>query len=248
MNPIIDEIYETKTVRDSLGNEYPLLAEVDSAEGDFLYRLISSDRSVTKTLEVGCAYGLSSLHICEALRDRPGVSHVIIDPKQTSVWHDIGVSHLKRAQIDFFRFIYEPSELAMPDLLRNQPESFDLIFIDGWHTFDHTMLDLFYANRLIRIGGYIVIDDCTWQAVSAAVSYFLNYPAYEQVSEPAIKASNSRMQVARISRALLPPRLAYGILPAAIYNRFYRRIQYAPMIAFKKVREDVRDWAWFRGF
>ena len=248
MNPIIDEIYATNTVRDSRGNEYPLSAEVDAASGDFLYRLISSDRSVTKTLEIGCAYGLSSLHICEALRGRLEACHVIIDPKQMSVWHDIGVFHLEKAQIDFFKLIYEPSELALPDLLRSEPESFDLIFIDGWHTFDHTMLDLFYANRLIRVGGYIIIDDCTWRAVSAAVSYYLNYPAYEQVREPAIKASSLRMQIAKISRTLLPPHVAYGIVPTALYNRFYRRIRYPSIIAFKKVREDVRNWAWFQGF
>lgn len=248
MNPIIEEIYRTKIVRDSLGNEIPLSAEIDPAEGDFLFRLISSNDSIAKTLEIGCAYGLSSLHICEALRDRPDARHLIIDPKQMSVWRDIGVAHLKKAQIDFFKLIYEPSEIALPGLLRSEPESFDLIFIDGWHTFDHTMLDLFYANRLVRVGGYIVIDDCTWRAVSAAVSYYLNYPAYKQVADPAIRSSDPRIRVAKICRAVLPPRVAYAVLPALIYSRFYRRIQYPPMVAFKKVEEDVRDWAWFRGF
>jgi predicted O-methyltransferase YrrM len=248
MNPIIDEIYETKIVRDSSGNEYALSAEIDSTEGDFLYRLISSDKSIMKTLEVGCAYGLSSLHICEAMRNRLGASHVIIDPKQMDVWHDIGVSNLNKAQIDFFKLIYEPSELALPDLLRSQPKSFDLIFIDGWHTFDQTMLDIFYANRLIRVGGYIVVDDCGWRSVSAAISYYLNYPAYERLREPAINTRTSRMRIAKVGRTLLPPRLAYGILPAGVYSRIYRRIQYPSMVAFKKIAEDARSWTWFKGF
>ena len=104
---------------------------------------------------------------------------MIIDPKQMAVWHGVGISHLQRAGIEFFNLISEPSELALPDLLRDQPESFDLIFIDGWHTFDQTMLDMFYANRLVRTGGYIVTDDCTWESVAAAVSYYMNYPAYK---------------------------------------------------------------------
>ena len=178
-NPIIDEIYETRVVRDASGNEYELAAGVDAAEGDYLYRLISSDNSITKTLEVGCAFGLSSLHICEALRNRSGASHLIIDPMQMDDWHGVGIAHLERAGIGFFDLISEPSELALPDLLHRQPESFDLIFIDGWHTFDQTMLDMFYANRLVRIGGYIVVDDCNWESVAAAVSYYMNYPAYE---------------------------------------------------------------------
>jgi predicted O-methyltransferase YrrM len=248
MNPIIAEIYETKIVRDSSGNEYSLSAEIDSTGGEFLYRLISSDKSIMKTLEVGCAYGLSALHICEALRNRPTAFHVIIDPKQADVWHDIGISNLKKAQIDFFKLIYEPSELALPDLLRSQPESFDLVFIDGWHTFDQTMLDIFYANRLIRVGGYIVVDDCGWRSVSTAISYYLNYPAYERVKEPAANTTTSRTRIAKIGRILLPSRLAYGILPAAAYSRIYRRIQYPSMVAFKKIAEDTRSWTWFKGF
>lgn len=248
MNAIIDEIYETKIVRDSSGNKYVLNAAIDPTEGDFLHRLISSDKSIVKTLEVGCAYGLSSLHICEALRNRPGASHVIIDPNQMDAWHDIGALNLKKAQIDFFKVLYEPSELALPDLLRSQPESFDLIFIDGWHTFDQTMLDIFYANRLIRVGGYIVVDDCSWRSVSAAISYYLRYPAYEHIKEPAINIRTSRMRIAKVGRTLLPPRLAYGILPVGVYNRIYRRIQYPSMVTFKKIAEDTRSWTWFKGF
>jgi predicted O-methyltransferase YrrM len=248
MNPIIDEIYETKIVRDSSGNEYALSSEIDSTEGDFLYRLISSDKSIMKTLEVGCAYGLSSLHICEALRNRSSPSHVIIDPKQMDVWHGVGISNLEKAQIDFFRPIYEPSELALPDLLRSEPESFDLIFIDGWHTFDQTMLDIFYANRLIRVGGYIVVDDCGWRSVSAAISYYLNYPAYKQLKDPVINTKTPRMIIAKVGKILLPPRLAYGILPAGVYGSIYRRIQYPSMVAFKKIAEDTRSWTWFKGF
>jgi predicted O-methyltransferase YrrM len=247
-NPIIDEIYETRVVRDASGNEYDLSAEVDSAEGDYLYRLISSDCSITKTLEVGCAFGLSSLHICEALRNRPGASHLIIDPRQMDVWHGVGVAHLERAGIGFFNLISEPSELALPDLLRKQPGSFDLIFIDGWHTFDQTMLDMFYANRLVRIGGYIVIDDCNWESVAAAVSYYMNYPAYERLREPAMAARTRRMRVAKASRTLLPPHIAHVILPASFHSRIYRRMCYPSIVAFKKVDEDTRSWTWFKGF
>ena len=247
-NPIIDEIYKTKVVRDASGNEYRLSSEVGPAEGDYLFRLISSDSSITKTLEVGCAFGLSSLHICEALRNRPGASHVIIDPKQMDAWHGVGIAHLERAGIGFFNIISEPSELALPDLLRSQPESFDLIFIDGWHTFDQTMLDMFYANRLARIGGYIVIDDCNWESVAAVVSYYMNYPALEWLIEPAMLARTWKMRAAKAGRTIFPPRMAYAILPAGIHSRFYRRMCYPSMVAFKKVAQDTRSWTWFKGF
>jgi predicted O-methyltransferase YrrM len=247
-NRVIEEIYETGMVRDASGNEYALSSTIDPAEGDFLSRLIRSDGSITKTLEVGCAFGLSSLYICEALRDRPGASHTVIDPKQMDVWHGVGIANLERAGIEFFSFIREPSELALPDLLRDQPGRFDLIFIDGWHTFDQTMLDLFYANRLTRVGGYVVIDDCNWQSVAAAVSYYMNYPAYELLGEPAVAAGTWRTRIARAGTVMLPPRIAYQIVPAGIYSRVYRRMRYPSIVAFKKIAEDARSWTWFKGF
>jgi predicted O-methyltransferase YrrM len=247
-NPIIDEIYRTKMVYDDYGNEYKLSSEIDSGEGDYIYRLISSDDTIRKTLEVGCAFGLSSLHICEALRNRPGASHVIIDPKQLDVWHGVGIAHLRRAGIAYFNLICESSELALPDLLHNHAESFDLIFIDGWHTFDHTMLDMFYANRLVRVGGYIVIDDCKWESVAAAVSYYTNYPAYKWLREPPLHNRSWKMCVSEAGRTLLPPRIARTFLPAGIYSRFYRRMCYPSMVTLKKVAEDARSWTWFSNF
>jgi predicted O-methyltransferase YrrM len=248
VSPIIDEIYHSKIVRDQYGNQYDLSSEVDSVEGNYLYQLITSDKSITRTLEIGCAYGLSSLHICEALRGRRNASHIIIDPKQISVWHGVGVSYLEQAGIDFFRLIQEPSELALPDLLRTQEGEFDLVFIDGWHTFDHTMLDLFYANRLVRVGGYVVIDDCNWESVSAAVSYYNNYAAFEQVKNPALGAYTWRQRVAKDITTIFRPRLARMVLPASIYSRIYRRMSFSSMVAFSKVSEDNRSWTWFMGF
>jgi hypothetical protein len=28
-----------------------------------------------------------------------------------------------------------------------------LVFVDGWHTFDYTLLDLFFADLLTEVGG-----------------------------------------------------------------------------------------------
>lgn len=247
-NAIIDEIYRTRVVRDNSGKEYKLAAEIDPAEGNYLYQLISSDESIVKTIEVGCAYGLSSLHICEALRDRPNAAHIIIDPVQASSWHGVGISHLERAGIDFFRLLDEPSEFALPDLVRNRAGTFDLVFIDGWHTFDHTLVDLFYANSLVRLGGYIVVDDCTWRSVSAAVSYFKNYPAFEEVRYPMLAARSAKQRVAKAITTAFRPGLARLTLPASVYDRYYRRALFPSMVCFKKVAEDTRSWAWYKGF
>jgi predicted O-methyltransferase YrrM len=247
-SPIIDEIYQTRVVHDASGNEYPLSAEVGPAEGEYLYRLVSADSSISKTLEVGCAFGLSSLHICEALRDRPNPCHVIVDPGQIRSWHGVGIANLQRAGISFYRHIAEPSEFALPELVRSEAGTFDLIFIDGWHTFDHTLLDLFYANLLVRVGGYIVVDDCTWRSVSAAVSYFRNYPAYREASAPGLPAHSLPERIAKAVSGALRPGLARQVLPASLYDRYYRRVTFPSMVGFQKIAEDARNWDWYEGF
>ena len=150
MHAVIDEIYAANLVRDDAGNEYDLKSAVDRAEGELVHQLIASDESIRTTLEIGCAYGLSSLHIGSALSGRDGARHIIIDPFQYPQWHGIGMANLQRAGFDFCELVEEPSELALPAIARTESGTFDLVLIDGWHTFDHTLLDLFYANHCSR--------------------------------------------------------------------------------------------------
>jgi predicted O-methyltransferase YrrM len=248
---LISEVYDTRKVHDALGVEYELNAEVDRAEGQYLLDLVSSHSSIVKTLEVGCAYGLSSLFICEGLRNRPGASHTIIDPSQTSVWHDVGVSQLQRFGYDFFNILRVPSELALPQLLLSQSEQFDLVFIDGWHTFDQTMLDMYYASRLVRVGGYIVTDDCNWPSVAAAMAYYTNYPMFETIGGFSELRKNGKSLKRIIGRSLIskiPPNVAQWIMPAAVNGRVYRMARFPSMVALKKIAPDARNWEWYENF
>ncbi|MTI29215.1 class I SAM-dependent methyltransferase, partial [Xanthovirga aplysinae] len=114
------------------------------------------------------------------LENKKNVSHTIIDPYQTSDWKNIGITNLRKANIDFFELIEKPSEIALPQLL-NEKRKYDFALIDGWHTFDHTLIDFFYLNRLINTGGIIVIDDVGLPSINKLMRYILNYPAYELI-------------------------------------------------------------------
>lgn len=171
----LQEILSSKTVNDAAGNTYTLEANIDIEESRFLSDLVSRN-NCKASFEIGCAYGISSLSICKALLENNG-HHSIVDPFQHSEWKGIGIQHLAKAGLQNFKLIEKPSELALPELLA-AGASFDFAFIDGWHTFDHTLLDMFYTNRLLRNGGIMVIDDVGMKGVQKAVNYFLNYPAY----------------------------------------------------------------------
>lgn len=140
-DPILGEILSTKKVKDEHGKEYPLTSHTDENEKEFL-RNIFRENNYSKTIEIGCAYGISSLIICSAIAAQPQKQHTIIDPFQRATWKNIGVLNLERAGYNFFELIEKRSEIALPQLLEAGRE-YDFGFIDGWHTFDHTLIDFF---------------------------------------------------------------------------------------------------------
>jgi len=52
---------------------------ISQEKGEFLQEMIRGARPWV-SVEVGCAYGISSLYICEALREINAAKHIIIGP------------------------------------------------------------------------------------------------------------------------------------------------------------------------
>jgi predicted O-methyltransferase YrrM len=245
MQPLamINEIRRNRTVTGSDGRTVPIEKHgINAAEGRFLTEFIAARPEIIRTFEVGCAYGLSSLHITSALAGRPGVHHIIVDPDETTAWRGIGVSNLDRAGIDFYELREQPSEIALPEMVREERE-FDLGFIDGWHTFDQTLVDLYYAGRLVRTGGHIIIDDADWISVSKAISYFAKYPCWKVVGGA---AKPSRRVVNGLCRIIQP--IAELLFPRWLYDYAFAVGKYPSMVALQKIAKDDRSWKWFRSF
>jgi predicted O-methyltransferase YrrM len=249
---LLQEIFSNKVVSNLQGETFPLHSSIDHQEGEFLQQLILQYKP-QKSIEIGCAYGLSSLYICDALQkngNRP--QHTIIDPFQKTQWNSVGISNLEKANLRFFDLIEKVSELAMPELLA-QNKQYDFIFIDGWHTLDHTLVDLFYANRMLKVGGILVVDDVvTIRPVNKAMRYFANYPAYKFIGKAPMQHSWKRKlyytitEIASLFTYLLPYR-------KQIFNATFldsdRKVQLdASMVAFEKIAEDDRTWNWYVEF
>jgi predicted O-methyltransferase YrrM len=78
------------------------------------------------------------------------------------------------------------SYIALPKLLEKNQNKFDFIFIDGFHTFDYTLLDFFYSNLLLKINGYILIDDALHHGVNKCIEYIKNnyLDSYKKIDSP----------------------------------------------------------------
>ena len=181
-NKLLQQLLEKKEIVYN-GKKHKIKSNINYEEGMLLYNLIVQNK-LHRTLEVGLANGVSALFIIQALKDIDAKeAHIALDPFQTKQWHDIGSKNIEKAGLkDKFTLIQEKSELALPVMAQKYAGSFVLIFIDGFHTFDNTLIDFFYSNMLLKVGGYIIIDDVLHKGVSKFIKYLnSNYKNYKHI-------------------------------------------------------------------
>lgn len=250
----IKKIFQCKEVLDCKGNMHRLGSNIDQNEGEFIYELIRR-YDCRKTLEVGCAMGISSLYICSALEGKDGASHTIIDPMQTTDWNSIGITQLDKAGVGFYRLIEEPSEFVLPRLAEHG-EKYDFCFIDGWHTFDHTLIDFFYIDKMLDTGGIVVIDDISFSGIKKLMRYIVNYPNYKVLGNVKIETKrgfngclydcivNSFRPITKV----FPMKMRYRIFSDNIIRSDKSLGLNTSMIAFQKTGPDSRRWDWYVDF
>lgn len=250
----IQEIFQSNQVTDCHGATHRLGANIDPKEGAFIADIIRRN-GFKKTLEVGCAMGMSSLYICSALEGNREASHTIIDPMQTTDWSSIGITQLEQAGVDFFRLVEEPSEYALPRMAE-QGEKYDFCFIDGWHTFDHTLIDFFYIDRMLDTGGVVAIDDITFSGIKKLMRYLVNYPNYKVIGNVLVErhrglkgwAYDVIIGMFKPISKLFPIKMRYRIFSDNIIRPDSKLGLNASMIALQKTGPDTRRWDWYVDF
>jgi predicted O-methyltransferase YrrM len=133
------------------------------------------------TLETGMAHGKSTLSICQALRDNGAGSHIAIDPFQETKFNSAGLANIEQAGLkDILRFYNATADEALPRLFA-EGERIDFAFIDGNHRFDYTLVDFFYIDKMLRLGGHVAFDDLWIASVRKVVSYVMKNTPYKLV-------------------------------------------------------------------
>lgn len=139
-----------------------------------------------RVLEVGMANGTSSVVLADALLKTSGGHLTSIDPNQTMpppIGYDSAGLKAVRRLTNQHRLIEDYDYLALPRLVE-QGETFDFILVDGFHSFDLTLLDLYYADRLLTVGGLLVCHDSSSPAVYKALRWLEANKPYTRLSPP----------------------------------------------------------------
>lgn len=160
--------------------EIKIHSAIKKEEGENIQKIIKK-YNLNNCLEIGMAYGISAFYILSSKKD---IKLTSIDPyqKDEKQWNSMGIKLLQYVKLNKrHNLIEELSYIGLPKLL-NKNKSYDFIFIDGWHTFDYTLLDFFYADKLLKLGGIIVIDDVLHKGVNKCIKYVeTNYKNYKKI-------------------------------------------------------------------
>jgi len=240
LNQVLEEILKSGYVKSPKGDLVKLRGGITQEEGEFLTEIIVKLKP-NATLEVGLAYGISALFICQAVKKYPNTRHIVIDPSQNTEWGGIGLHNLRRAGygeiIDFYE---KPSQTILPQL-ETLGVKVDFAFIDGWHTFDHTLVDFFYIDKLLNVGGVVAFDDSNWPSVSKAIKFIIKNRSYTVLRfirnprPPYSPATSLKSQAFRKLKHILRNVSAFGL-------------DVSSCVALRKGAEDNRRWDFHRNF
>jgi predicted O-methyltransferase YrrM len=244
MLEIAEQIFRSNTVRDAQGREYPLHSHTSREQCEFLQRIVV-DMDARRCLEVGLAYGLSSLFVCEAIFGKDGSVFYSIDPKQDA-WKNVGLRNLEVAGFrSLVRFYRDASHNVLPKLLA-EGVRLDFAYVDSTKIFDVLLVDTYYLSLLLREGGVLVLDDCILPSVRRLARYVSKLPHWKVYDS--FGRFDSRFTVALLSRLSKPLPHRDRIISDELVTPASELGIHAHCVAFQKTGEDARPWDWYEPF
>lgn len=248
-NSVLSRIVETgRTILPS-GEEVQANSYIDASCGDLIQRVIKTLRPKVG-VEVGLAFGISTLYILEALKESGGEKLVGMDPAQhDNHWRGGGLHNIRQAGYEsLYEFHENTSQQVLPALV-GEGQRIDFAFIDGWHTFDHTLIDFFFIDQMLNAGGIVVFDDVGYPSIKRVCDFIVTNRAYEvfdSVRLPIEKTTKRRLK--NTANRLLDPLVRTDKTPAPEARRRELEIDNVYFLALKKRDDDSRRWDHFVHF
>lgn len=244
MNPLLEEIFATRKFITSENQIVDIHSETSREQCEFLQRIIR-DNHFNRSVEVGFAYGMSTLAIIEEV-SKNGGKHLVMDIGQNDYWGGHGIDLIRQAgysdKLDFFE---EYSYKILFNLLA-QGRKFDFAYIDSTKQFDWLLVDFFLLDKLLDTNGVIVFDDVMYPGIRKLVRYLSQFPNYEVYGQcPPNMAPTASRKIAGWLK-ILPG--SGKILKDELQKTDYELGINSQCVALKKTGEDKRNWDWHISF
>ncbi|MCX6935856.1 MAG: class I SAM-dependent methyltransferase [Verrucomicrobia bacterium] len=231
---------------DEQGNTYPLHSSTSLAQCHFLQNIITSIGAKIG-VEIGLAYGVSTLFICESLLRQGGdaARHYVMDPMQDD-WRNIGLLNIKRGGYEkVCRYYRDYSFNVLPELLKTKVQA-DFAYIDSTKIFDILLVDVFLIHKILRVGGVLALDDCSFPGIRKLARLINRHPGWKlyQTFGPRPTSLKKRL-LSKLCNRL--PRKAQIFASNLLDLDSVLGLE-ADCIAFQKISEDTRHWSWHAEF
>ena len=180
-NPVLQEIFRTGMLNHPSGQRLKTAANIGPQNSLALYETVLKHRPKI-VIEIGMAYGISTLSILTALQ-KIGTGRLIsIDPYIGWPTGKIVAEHnIKMAGLgEFHEHIQSFSHLALPKLL-SEGMTVDFAYVDGAHTFDYCFVDFFYLDKLLVENGIVAFNDCGWRSVHKVICFLDKWRHYKEM-------------------------------------------------------------------
>ena len=209
----LEVIYKKGFTLNRKGEERKLVDAISRDEAISIAKALRENKA-TVTVEIGVAFGASALTICHALKEMGNekAKHYGVDPNQLTHYEGIALDNLRKENlIEIFHLLEGPSHLKVPELINNKTVV-DFALIDGWHTFDYTLVDFFLVDKILRPGGLVAFHDTYAPAKQKVLKYIKTHRHYEVVEDYLVKGNEPFTLTLKffLSRMFKNPRLLFS--------------------------------------
>jgi predicted O-methyltransferase YrrM len=252
IHPIAEEVITSRRAPLRDGTIVDASSFVSRESCQLLYELVERS-GARQGVEIGMAFAVSTVCLADALRGVAGAEARLIsfDPTQRHAdsWNSAGLWQLERAGLlGVVELRDETSQRGLPKLVDSGFRC-QIGFIDGWHTFDHTLIDFFYIDQMLDIGGHIVFDDTLYPAIQRVVQFVLANRNYEvagiERSQYHVPAS---LRARRTAKRMLRRVVRTDRDPRPHHAALFREIESAQMVSVRKIGDDDRRFDHYAPF
>lgn len=220
---------ETEAVRQFLDTvREPGLPFCPPWEGDLIHRLITRNK-LARCLEIGFGTGSTAVYMLDAVEGMAGAEVTSIDLGGDSM-NDLGQRNLARHRHGApHTLLLENSNTAVPRLFA-EGRRFDFIYVDGWKTFDHLAMEMYFLARMLVPGGFVVFDDTYVDGMVKVVALAKAFYGFSEIDYADAYGEDFRLRLwltlthrrtRRLYRALRKP-AEIDTLPVATDWTFHR--------------------------
>jgi len=137
-------------------------------QGNTAFHILYAHYRLEREMRKNAKQGANSL-------ERGRTRHTNVQPDPFHAAGGVALTSIKRTGFFVYsRVVDSLSQHFLPAEVMCAAGRYDTVLVDGLHTFEQTLIDLYYSDLLLRRGGFLLLDDVQrmWPAVQAAFNFW----------------------------------------------------------------------------